>query len=134
MLWLLGHLNSSDAVTFGDRRPEVPMIEMLRFMLDELANPQQIDAVRVAALNGILRHVKIDRDLPEGSRRLVGNAAETMIVNAMTSLLEAKQPPEGRAAERMFGCSGELPMCWECWAAWAGQPGGHGPGADRRRR
>jgi uncharacterized protein (UPF0147 family) len=98
MLWL-GDLNTSDAVTFGDRRPAVPMIEMLRLMLDELANPQQIDAVRVAALNGILRHVKIDRDLPEGSRRLVGNAAETMIVNAMVSLLDAKQPPEGRPAE-----------------------------------
>jgi uncharacterized protein (UPF0147 family) len=96
---LLGHLNTSDAVTFGDRRPEVPMIEVLRFMLDELANPQQIDAVRVAALNGILRHVKIDRDLPDGSRRLVGNAAETMIVNSMLNLLDAKQPPEGRSAE-----------------------------------
>jgi hypothetical protein len=95
---LLGHVNSRDAVTFGDRRPEVPMMELLPLMLNELQSPQQIDAVRVAALVGIHRHVRVDRDLPEGSRRLVGNAAENAIVDAMAGLLEA-QPPEGRSVE-----------------------------------
>lgn len=98
MLWL-GTLNTSDPVMFGTPRPAVPMIEMLRFMLDELANPQQIDPVRVAALVGVGRHVRLDRHLPAGSRRLVGNAAETMIVNAMLGLAEAKEPPEGRSSE-----------------------------------
>lgn len=98
MLWL-GDLNTSDPVMFGDPRPAVPMIEMLRFMLDELTNPQQIDPVRVAALAGVGRHVRLDRHLPAGSRRLVGNAAETMIVNAMLGLAEAKEPPEGRSPE-----------------------------------
>lgn len=98
MLWL-GDLNTSDPVMFGTPRPAVPMIEMLRFMLDELTNPQQIDPVRVAALAGVDRHVRLDRHLPAGSRRLVGNAAETMIVNAMLGLAEATEPPEGRSSE-----------------------------------
>ncbi len=98
MLWL-GRLNTSDAVMFGQPRAAVPMMEMLRFMLDELNNPQQIDAVRVAALVGIHRHVRADRHLPAGSRRLVGNAAETMIVNAMLGLIEASDPPEERSPE-----------------------------------
>lgn len=98
MLWL-GELNTSDPVMFGDPRPAVPMIEMLRFMLDELNNPQQIDVVRVAALVGVRRHVRLDRHLPAANRRLVGNAAQAMIVNAMLGLVEAKEPPEERSVE-----------------------------------
>ena len=96
---LIGMLNSSEAVTVGDAKgPPVPLIFALKFMLDELNNPQQLDAVRVAALIGIQRHVRIDRDLPDANRRLVRNNAETMIVDAMTNLLNAKEPPEGRTA------------------------------------
>jgi uncharacterized protein (UPF0147 family) len=96
---LIGMLNSSEAVTVGDAKgPPVPLIFALKFMLDELNNPQQLDAVRVAALIGIQRHVRIDRDLPDANRRLVRNNAETMIVDAMANLLNAKEPPEGRTA------------------------------------
>ena len=95
---MIGMLNSSEAVTVGDAKgPPVPLIFALKFMLDELNNPQQLDAVRVAALIGIQRHVRIDRDLPDANRRLVGNNAENMIVDAMTNLLNAKDPPEGRS-------------------------------------
>ena len=65
--------------------PPVPLIQSLKVMLDELANPQQIDGVRAASLVGILRHVEIDRqlaDVPGAQRRLVGNNAENRIANA----------------------------------------------------
>jgi hypothetical protein len=98
---LLGSLNSQDPVFVGDkRRPPVPLIQSLKVMLDELANAQQMDGVRAAALVGILRHVEIDRqltDVPGGQRRLVGNNAETMITDAMIRLINEKEPPEGRS-------------------------------------
>lgn len=96
---LIGELNSTEASTVGDRRPPVPLAGALGFMLRELQNPEQIDAVRVAALNGILRHARIDRDLPAENRRLIGNNAETMIVDAMVQLVTANEPPEGRTLE-----------------------------------
>ena len=100
---LLGNLNSQDAVFIGDkRRPPVPLIQSLRIMLDELANPEQIDGVRAAALVGILRHVEIDRQLadqPGGQRRLVGNNAETMIIEALIKRIDEKEAPEGRSQQ-----------------------------------
>ncbi len=98
---LLGSLNSQDALFVGDaKRPAVPLIQSLKVMLDELANPQQIDGVRAAALVGILRHVEIDRQLenvPGAQRRLVGNNAENLIADAMLKLVNEKQAPEGRS-------------------------------------
>jgi len=98
---LLGSLNSQDPVFVGDKkRPPVPLIQSLKVMLDELSNAQQIDGVRAAALVGILRHVEIDRQLTEvsgGQQRLVGNAAEPMIIDAMIKVLNEKESPEGRS-------------------------------------
>lgn len=94
---LLSQLNSQDALLVGDRkRPAVPLIQALKVMLDELASPKQIDGVRAAALVGTLRHVDIDRQLPSGQRRLVGNA-ENLIADTMVKLVNEKQPPEGRS-------------------------------------
>lgn len=100
---MLGQLNSQDPLFIGDKkRPPVPRIESMKVMLDELANPKQIDGVKAAALVGILRHVEIDRqlaDTPPGSpRRLVGNA-ETLIADAMLKLVNEKDAPEGRSRE-----------------------------------
>lgn len=117
---LLGSLNSQDALFVGDaKRPAVPLILSLKVMLDELANPQQIDGVRAAALVGVLRHVEIDRqlaDVPGAQRRLVGNNAENLIVDAMLKLVNEKQAPEGRSqsghdwmrrrAVEILGCLG----------------------------
>jgi hypothetical protein len=100
----IADLNNQEAAVAGEKRhPEVPYIDGLKFMLDELANPQQIDAVRVACLVGILRHVKIDGQLIPENRRLVSkspdvkNNAETRIVDAMLDLISKKDPPEGRS-------------------------------------
>ena len=73
----------------------MPHIQSLADMINEFEDPNQIDAVRVAALVGVLRHVSIDRQLPDGSRRLVG-AAEQRIVDMMLGLVNAKTPPGKR--------------------------------------
>ena len=100
---LLGSLNSQDPVFVGDKkRPPVPLIQSLKVMLDELGNDQQVDGVRAAALVGILRHVEIDRQLanqPGGQRRLLGNNAETTIVDAMLNLINATEPPADRSPD-----------------------------------
>ncbi|MCY2991275.1 MAG: hypothetical protein NTY19_25885 [Planctomycetota bacterium] len=102
----IADLNNQEAVVAGEaerRHVEVPYIDGLKFMLDELANPQQIDAVHVACLVGIRRHVKIDGQLISENRRLVSksadvkNNAETRIVDAMLALISKKEPPEGRS-------------------------------------
>jgi len=97
---LIGSLNKSEAVLIGgSKRLPVPTIRGLGIMLDEFANPNQIDAVRVAALFGIHRHVKIDRQLPAENRRLIGegNVEEGRIVDIGVGLVNAKDPPQGRS-------------------------------------
>ena len=97
---LIGKLNNREAALIGEtKRLPVPSIQALASMLNELENPNQIDAVRVAALVGILRHVRMDRQLPGSNRRLVNGPGEKRIVDLMLSLVNAKDPPAGRSRE-----------------------------------
>jgi hypothetical protein len=96
---LLGGLNSREAVLLGEpKSPPEPLIAALAFMLGEFENEQQPDGVKAACLAGMLRHVKLDRLLPQANRRLVGNTAESRIVDAMVKLLQQDQAPEGRSS------------------------------------
>lgn len=104
---LIGKLNAEEGVFVGEsRKLPVPLIVALRLMLDEFEDPKQIDAVRMAALVGIQRHVDIDREAKsEEQRRLVGkdpespNSAETRIINVMSAVVNEKEPPKGRNRE-----------------------------------
>jgi hypothetical protein len=96
----IANLNDTEPILVGERkRPPVPYINGLAFMLTEFNNPQQIDAVRVGALVGIQRHVDVDRQLGAESRRLVNNNAEKRIVDLAVGLLTAKDPPPDRLRE-----------------------------------
>ncbi|MEX0820256.1 MAG: hypothetical protein WD070_11715 [Pirellulaceae bacterium] len=96
---LLGELNASERGAKGaDGRPSAypdPLPAALDAMVAEYQNPDQIDAVRVAALVGIDRHAKLDLARPE-NRRIAG-AKKKVIVDEMLALLNAV-PPEGRTA------------------------------------
>lgn len=94
---LIGQLNTNEYSLIGNKTPPVPYIQGLVDALAEFENPNQIDAVRVAALVGILRHVRIDRQLPDASRRLVGRPGEARIISLMLSLVNAKVAPDGRS-------------------------------------
>jgi len=93
---LIGHLNTKEASLIGDKSPPIPHIQGLVDALAEFENPKQIDAVRVAAMVGVLRHVVIDGQLADGARRLVGRPGEERIVSLMLGLVDAKTLPKGR--------------------------------------
>ncbi|MDA1049806.1 MAG: hypothetical protein O3C40_04930 [Planctomycetota bacterium] len=73
-----------------------PLLEALDLMIAEFKSPTQIDAVRVAALVGIDRHVKLDLARP--ADRHIPGAKKLLIFNEMIALLNAS-PPAGRSAE-----------------------------------
>jgi hypothetical protein len=95
---LIGHLNQVEASLMGENRHlPVPQIQCLIYMLDQYDDPQQIDAVRVAALLGIHRHADIDRQLPAGQpRRLYGTNEGKRVTSTMIKLIGSKTPPGNR--------------------------------------
>jgi hypothetical protein len=98
---LIGHLNQVEASLMGDRRNlPVPQIQCLLYMLDQYDDPQQIDAVRVAALLGIHRHADIDRQLPaDQPRRLYGTNEGNRVTATMLKLIDSKNPLGNRTVE-----------------------------------
>lgn len=90
---ILGDLNQAE-MKIGQKVPN-PLPESLGFMVREYKREDQIDAVRVAALIGILRHAKLDwyRN-PDSSR--INLAARTELANMMIALLQADEAPENR--------------------------------------
>ncbi len=86
---LLGDLNQKEPVS---GRGAVPRPEVLPVMLAALADARQIDAVKLAALIGILRHAE---NLPTPADR----AQVQQVQAAMLGIVGQKQPPAGRSAE-----------------------------------
>ena len=91
---LIGSLNTIEPSTI-DRQPPRPFAEALNLMLDELVNPQQIDAVKLAALIGILRHVDLNRQLAPGQNFITDDTKEKL-VNAARGIVLQKEPPANR--------------------------------------
>lgn len=97
---IIGLLNSREAVSIGKQLPPEAFLKALKTMLDELSDPTQIDAVRVASMVGILRHAKLDRQkLPTTKANDRWSLqAKYAITGAMLELLKQKSPPAGRTA------------------------------------
>ena len=93
---LIGMLNKTEADLIREKRQPVPSTQCLGKMVEEFADANQIDAVRVAVLVGMLRHAKIDRDLPD-NRRLASGPGPTRIVDLMLGLANTKDAPQGRS-------------------------------------
>lgn len=91
---IIGELNEQEAA--GANSPAVPLVSILRpILLAEFTNAGQIEAVRVAALLGILRHAELDGRRPASQRR-IAVADRDAIVSEMLKLLTTKDPPKGR--------------------------------------
>ena len=93
---MLGDLNSSE-VADGGRTPPVPLLSALTVMIDQYEKPEQIDAVRVAALVGILRHAELAPYRP--ATQPMPEAGKDRIVEMLLPLMQAADPLEGRSAE-----------------------------------
>ncbi len=95
---IIGELNSKEVVLIGEgAAPPIPLLTALKVMLDELKSPTQIDAVRAAAIVGILRHAEYDGQRPE-AQRMPANARKA-VRDDMLALLAATDPPPGRSPE-----------------------------------
>ena len=73
-----------------------PLPEALDLLISEYKSPTQIDAVRVAALVGLDRHVKLDLGRPAEGR--ISGPKKKVIVDEMIALLNAV-PPATRSPE-----------------------------------
>jgi hypothetical protein len=94
---IIGELNDQEVVLIGEQTPPVPSLRALKVMLDELKNPDQIDAVRAAAIVGILRHAEYDGQRPD-TQRMPADARKT-VRDDMLAMLAQADPPPSRSAE-----------------------------------
>lgn len=98
-LHIIGSLNDKEAVRFGTS-PNVPepMARALPVLLEEFRRAENSDALKVAALIGLSRHLEWDPYREEGSVPIPA-ALRTEITNELIALAEAKDAPAGRTAE-----------------------------------
>jgi hypothetical protein len=92
-MMIIGELNTKEAVLSGPGSMPLPLSEALDFMMTELRNPKQIDAVRVAALLGILRHC----DMNAYSAQQYPPAVRQGIVKQILPIAMEKKAPVDRS-------------------------------------
>lgn len=92
---IIGELNNTEAVTTGSAKsaPE-PLPAALPFLLTEFKNPAQIEAVRVAALLGILRHAEMEGQRPKGvwTPEVKKDVTDTMMALIKPAAAEEQTP------------------------------------------
>jgi hypothetical protein len=94
---IIAGLNDQEKVVVGaaPATPE-PMLRALPVLLDQLNKPEQTDAIHVAALLGLVRHMEWD-NFKSGPP--IGAPLKAVVVKALLDLATAKTPPAGRNAE-----------------------------------
>ena len=93
---IIGDLNEREGSSIGSNRgPPDPYAAALPILLEEVVNPKRIDAVRSAALVGLLRHAKMDRFRDPQQRW--NQAERAKIFESVMPLASSQQPPEGRS-------------------------------------
>ena len=98
---IVGELNQVEARRSGtNASPPVPLPAARRIMLEEVKRPEASDAVKVAALVGLRRHV--EAEMVQGGARLNSDrqAGTTQIVQEMLRLLKSAPPA---ASSRVAG-------------------------------
>jgi hypothetical protein len=96
---LISSLNDQEAVRFGGspRLPE-PMMRALPTILAEYKRPENTDAIKIAALIGLSRHLEWDAHRPQGAVTIPA-ALRTEVMNELLALAQAKEPPTDRDPE-----------------------------------
>lgn len=96
---IISSLNDQDIVRIGSEKklPE-PMARALPFMLQEFKRPENSDAIKVAALVGVSRHLEWDPHRPQTSAPIPA-ALRGEIIAELLSVAQNKAPPANRNAE-----------------------------------
>ena len=96
-VYLLGQLNDQEA-SISDRRPAVPHAQAFPLLVKFLTSENHMDAVKMAALLGIQRHVQLRTQFPAESGELSANE-KANVTKALVTITNAKDPPKGRTRE-----------------------------------
>ncbi len=95
---IIGELNEQEVLRVGATPlPQEPYAAALPFIIERIEDAKTTDAVRVAALVGLVRHLEWEpfrapsKPLPAGVR--------TSMINSLVKLAEMKTPPGKRTAE-----------------------------------
>jgi len=92
---VIGDLNQVERST--QQKVPDPLPAALDLMVAEFENPKQSDLIRYGALLGILRHAKCNIARP--ADRKIPAATRNSILRDMMALVQAKDPPAGRARD-----------------------------------
>ncbi|HPZ83655.1 MAG TPA: hypothetical protein PL064_09475, partial [Thermogutta sp.] len=87
-LLAIGDLNERERPTGGGMQPPVPLASALPFLVSILKDPQQLDALRLAALVGIERHC--------GAGIADTNFRDSEVIPLLVQLASDKNVPEGK--------------------------------------
>jgi hypothetical protein len=93
---LIGELNEEEASN-ASKTPAKPLLASLGFMVKALRDPKNGDAVKLAAMVGIQRHVEASAD--GNTDYPLAPAARKLITNTMHEIVTQKEPPGGRSAD-----------------------------------
>jgi len=104
---IIAELNQKELVRIGAVTPAEPYLPALPFMVDALADKNQIDGVRVVSMLGILRHIQWDSRVREIQRqgakqsqtKIVEDALRDRINQFALDTINAAEPPAGRTVE-----------------------------------
>jgi hypothetical protein len=98
---IISGLNSVDAVTVGsDKKAPEPLLDALPFILEQYQKPENNDAIRMAALLGLVRHLEWDnyRGPVNAPTPAIVPQTRDAIVKELLALAAAIEPPQGREA------------------------------------
>ena len=93
---MIGSLNQVES-RMTERLPAIRLPKAFDFMVDELKKPDQVDVVRVAAMLGVERHLRLVRQRPQDQPIADGRKAE--VAALMKTLAEEKTPPATRSSD-----------------------------------
>jgi len=98
---IVGELNAREPNRSGaNQTAPLPVRPALGFMIQEFKNPDQIDAVRLAALLGINRHVQLDaQSEPQVPAEAIPQAELQEVRTLALELVKTRQAPAGRSQE-----------------------------------
>ena len=92
---IVGDLNQTESRISGtERYPAVRLAKAFDFMVDELKRADQLDVVRIAALLGIQRHLRLVRQRPQDQP--IPDARKVEVTALVKPVVDQKTPPDGR--------------------------------------
>ena len=98
---VISSLNDTDVVRVGgEKKVPEPMLAALPFIYEQFTKAENTDAIRVAALLGLVRHLEWDNFRGNANPPVptINAALRAQIVKSLLDLAQQKEPPAGRNA------------------------------------